>query len=356
MKSAEAFPSPLFHLELLIPLIFVLGGIGEIFFFPGWPGRNWMTLAWIANVVFLNAVHVAFPLSMFLVLPEFRRWSGELSVGARFSFRGRILAIHAIFVALMIFLYLKFGHRALFDGGELWLLGAIIPNLHALAQQKGILSVYHRRALELKTEEPPVAEELKRFYGFERRCIHVLMVSVILGELGWQLIHYSRSFHLGFSRPSHFDWIYLGFTIVPIVALLVSSVRYFSRVPSTKPIFILRLLVWPLSAFSTVATFGIGASHGLESLTICHKFYQSSAATPAQKRVFLATVVVVSLLIAAAFSVVAFEFTRPSGTSRDWAWIFPVIIGLAYAHYLLDHLIFKFRNPITAQAITPLLS
>ncbi len=344
------------NFEIVVPLLLTVATCVEYFDLIDIDAKKYLIMAWFSQIVFMNTIHVAFPLGAYLFMPEFKLMRQKQLNLNNVNLDCQFFSVHIILFFIFLGIVAVWGHGSLLDSnGEILILGAIFPNLHALNQQKGISFLYNNLFLN-KASDGQISYNKVRFQKLmtlERRAFQIFTWSFVCGSLARGL---PRAFDL---TSPYFVLVWkfcLGLSLISfllIFAIGLSSMFYFK---STKALFVFRLLSWPLCFLTWIGNIGIMSSHGLEANSIFQRFIGNSEINGKDLRnlkIFLMSFI--TFLIALT-SISFFRFLSTDYFQENhWRFAYPLIMVFAYSHYWLDHQIFKLNDPITKSSTSKLL-
>ena len=302
----------------------------------------------IANVLFLDTVHIVFTFVMIESFPELREWITTSYFKTIGHFRwfsiGALFFLTCFFAAALIAF-----HSLLRD--RLWLVELFFiwtTVVHRLYQTKGMSALYSHRLLstDLKAEIDKVQfRSIEKFESilFKLLIFVILLTSVTrsIGDDAAYVIHTSLN-----------SWHYLELAVAHglVVLIFCNAARSPVWFQTAKPFFLMRLLLAPLSFFSLSALLALGAIHGLEHLMILTMMRSRSALSPAGGVRFSRALGLSALGLG---FVSTLYILSPPGVIGLLAASF--ITGLAHLHFLTERFLFRMRRPLTRQMVGPLL-
>jgi hypothetical protein len=344
----------LFRLDIIIPFFLSLLGLFEFFDVFKISHPEYLSLSLATQIFFMNTTHVAFSLGLYLFLPEFKNWRTEYSNNKKISIDKELILIHLLIFTLVIPLVFYFGYDAIFDNkAQIFILGSIVPNLHAINQQKGISFLYSRNFLRSQKSDDKICNKIYRLMSFEKNLFSLFVCIVVLRIL-LQSIPQLKELNVFWYNLiiSVLIWCaLLIFILILSVALMQNK-----HLKSTKPFFTFRLLSWFLCPLVFLGNIGVMASHGIEAHMVFKKIVSKSKITPSQLRelnIFL------TLFFVALTFLISVSFLRFLNTNyfsgEFWIVAYLLVMVFSYAHYWIDHKIFNFKNNLNLKYISPLL-
>lgn len=350
-KRFEAFNIAL-PLVLAVPGIYeALGGIRL--------GRDELIFGkLLANNLFLNYLHVYLTLAMLWTVPELKSWIRETTKGRPSRFWAPVLSI--ILLTYLVFYLLR---QRPFEIHELILLGMVIlvfatPGHHTIAQVHGLSLVYQKRIEALGLSGPSESPRERTSARLERLSFHGL-----IGFYCTYQVQLALGFTQGRGPPtgSFATAVHVGIAFFAFAAFVAGCAQR-GAWKSTKPLYLARLLVFPLVPFSNFAYFGVAALHGVEYLGVYGLMTSQSKIEPEKRRrlhwIAGSLVFVGMLMQLTRFQEGLGEIFYSSEGEVPLALKVIALgaLGTIYIHYYLDRILFRMRNPITRRWIAPLLA
>ena len=316
----------------------------------------------LTTLIFMDSVHVCFTFMLIACLPELRAWSTHADNKPTqgwdrgWSFWKRMGLIAAGLATVVYFVRVSPTSSALRGMATIWLFLELVgPSQHTAAQMRGISFVYNstiRKAYSFTLDEQRravAAEKLER----------LLFKSLILGDIFYwipQIFRPDRLFVPGTL------WIqYLGGAMVggSAIGLVLNSFRYPRQGETDKTFFLTRVFLFPFKILTPVGGLAIRATHGSEYLLIFRRIVQSSSiGEKRQKRVYWYTAAVSFFYGLIFLSIWPGALTRITGMapSRNLvaAGLFITFV-VRFTHYYMDAIVFKMSDPLTRNAVGPLL-
>ena len=356
-SAQRLFPDVFEKINLSLPLFFLIAAILEVFFFKESVSAHREGIMLIAKIFFLNHLHIFFTISMLVFFPEVRSWIKEISTEKPTNAWTIWIFVGIFFWAVEQRLIGYLGQNHLQLAAKI--VGFLLLSYgihHVVSQTLGISLMYNRnhQVKETKTEQTHLYK-LNFFEKWERRLFFISLTFIIVGE---GLREFSSWI------PEIIDYRYLiAFSVVPFVVNLYMVKNLFAETQSNKFYFLLRTLLFPMSAFSKIALAGYLSCHGIEYLFMFIKMISNSQISIDRQRLFqfyfsASGVFLVGLIVAIfrfdLLSKIAFSVTPTVLHPFLWAAVSFSIV-LSQMHYFWDREIFRMRNPITRKHIGPLL-
>ena len=148
--------------------------------------------------------------------------------------------------------------------------------------------------------------------------------------------------------------------ILAFFAIIKSALMRPEIFKTNKPIYLLRLLIFPFVAFSFAASCILTIMHGVEYVCVFNKMNSRSNQPESNRMQVLITAVILLFIYGLlVFWVESKKSILPNGEVQiiePTAQFFSILtIGLVYTHYYLDRIIFRMRDPVTRELVGPLL-
>lgn len=315
------------YVALYGPLLIFVAAVCEVYFSIKLLSNEVRYIEFFANVVFLNWIHIAFTLVLVLQVEAYKNiirsflWYRSAYVG--------ILVI--IFLLLLGEVFVSFYPNEFVGKIYLFLIYAW-TQLHFLFQIKGIFF------LLFNDNEPRLSVSRRsnfNFYFWYLVCalsIFWITTKVLVPDLTEST---AVNLHTFLFLPA----------ICFLMYFLIHLKDYVARV------YLLRIVLFPMAFYSKIAFFGIAAIHGIEYLLVFLHLLRRNEASREQSRSFYVGIFVTVFLFAflamlnnrgGLLSLISIEFL----TEARWYQIYLIIYATTGPiHYLIDGIIFRFRNP-----------
>ncbi|MBP7843477.1 MAG: hypothetical protein KA116_01560 [Proteobacteria bacterium] len=357
-QEKSLFRKNLETLLLSFPLLLLLGVAIEVILGPFWPQGMTHYHRWVrflVNVVCLNGIHIIFTFVMIGQLPELQNWARKKSPHIWTYIWLGVGTLASIIAFSGSYFKVESPLRSL--GAQLLFIAAIIlPSYHNVWQIRGL-------ALSYRQKETHSAEARHKIIFYDKLFYYALFASyclLLLSMFGWTL-PWSQNFHPLWTQLSESGWLFKIKQIATLLCafcaagLLWRALRNPQKNKSNLTLYLLRLLLFPLSAYSYIALMGVLASHGIEYFVVFKQMIHNSKASQQNKKELY------QLTLSASFFV--FVCSIPgiflANTTQPALWIILLSAlgtGINFTHYYLDRILFKMRDPITREHTGPLLT
>jgi hypothetical protein len=346
---------------LALPLLGLILGLGEALFGLPVPGPEGQRLTrFLVNVLLLNTLHIVFTFAMIARLPELQGWVLERTQRRPALFWGVVaicgLLLWSFFLYAGAYFYVQ-GERA-WVATALVVLGIVAPGFHNLWQNRG-LSLAYQQTIRLNDQDRARADWATRS---EKLLFGVLFGAYslqLLSFYGWALPWQKEmpSFWMRLFEGGSLDWIQtasFALCLASAAAIILLSWTGPFHAGTRKTLFLGRLLLYPLSAYSYVALMAILATHGIEYWAVYRTMTESSRVGESARRGVHATSALLAVLVLV--SILPGYLLPASETPSFWIVALSAA-GLAvnYTHYGLDRVLFKMSDPRTRAASGSLL-
>lgn len=316
----------------------------------------------LVTLIFMDGVHVTFTFTLIAFLPELRQWSvsdrNRPSVGwdKGWSFWKRMFVIASALAVIIFVLKLSPYSNTVRGLASIWLFLELLgPSQHTAAQMRGISFVYNstiRKAYAFNDAEKLKAASAEHW---ER----LLFKAIIAGDVLYWLPKLFQAEH--FVIPGIRYVQILGGVLVAggAIGLLFNSFRYPKQEETDKTLFLTRVLLFPFKIINPIGGLAIRATHGTEYLLIFRRIVQSSKISEKKKKLTYYSTAAVSVLYGLLFVALwGGPLNKMFGIvpGRDLIGIaVAVTFVVRFTHYYMDALIFKMSDPVTREAVSPLL-
>jgi hypothetical protein len=343
-------------LLLAFPVLLIVAALIEALNGGFWPSsigaQRWARF--LVNVLFLNGLHIVFTFVMIAQLPELQKWSVKKS-----RFTWPLIAVGLSLIALLVtyaggYFRVETHHRLL-AAQILVFAGMILPAYHNVWQIRGLALTYRQKENYSPTARLKIIQWDKYFYYL----LFISYVLLLVSHLGWVLPWESShgEYFLKLHSEGSLAWLQRSSVVLCTLssaALIFRACMSKERRKSYLAFYLLRLMLFPLSAYSYVALMGVLASHGLEYILVYRQMVANSSLAQNEKR----NVHILSASCAFfVFVTMVPGFFIPARREPALAIVFLSAAGTAinYVHYYLDRLIFMMRDPMTRAHTGPLL-
>jgi|GEM_PF-1456708 len=370
MSSVESTKIRLFspvqeRLQLAAPLVPIALASWEILARPEWKLGEQAWIRFLSNVVFFNGLHVVLTFALILGMPSLRNWVGQrygVSVrawGVRMLLLGLLLA--AIFWAGGAYFVVESPWRRSFTL-LLLLLGISAPNFHSLWQIRGLSLLYEEKWRQTGEVTADVDRRVRQGAERERKLLNLFFVSFVamqaahlvaegprgLPLLGWMQIQLESA-----ALGSTLRAALVALNAVLALAMLANAAFSPSADRTHKPVYLMRLVLYPMSGYSLLAFAGLSALHGLEYLSVFWRV-SDKAPAPQRRRVRWTGAAFMAALLPCLLPqfLVLWGIWEPSSLLQAVA---AVGIATVYVHYVVDRAVYRMRDPATRSAMGPLL-
>lgn len=345
------FSKPFEIIYLVVPMLFMPIIFYEIFYKPNWGDSDILWTRFVVNTFLFSYLHVILTFTLILSSPVLRSWIQE---NYKTSVNLWLLKIFGILTLFIIFFWAGGAH---FTVKSEWrqffcflfiFVGSIAPHFHSIWQIRGISTLY---------------DEGKTAY-FERLLITLLFFIFAFTQTVRFTIDFPASLTLftPFVKSVHKFPLEalrkIGFTLGLIIssAIFIYSLTRKGKYKNTRSLFLLRLFLFPLGAYSFFALAASSAAHGLEYLAV---FWKVSDAHPADQRKKIRKYGIISMLFILPFLMpiyLVFWFNSIFKPHFFLEFLSALGIALVYTHYIVDGALYRMKNPITRKIVGPMLS
>lgn len=323
---------------LILPFLF-FGAIAFEWHVQGaldpWSRNLWHLLA---NVLFLNTLHVIFTFELALTVPEYRQ---VIERHSRWPGYGFLFLIAAVLIGLKA---AENNVRGILGGLVAVAVVAIVAR-HALKQNMGLSLLYNvlaRRSGELSDSQMAKLDLIENRERFYFKTLIAMMVS------GFALTQVHFAGALGVVPAIRWMFTFLGCAMTLHLAasyLAVDRVRF-----RGKALFFARLLLMISSFHSYLGMIGFNIVHGVEYYLVYKRIQGHSQSDPAfavgKTVVFLLALIVIAGAVADPASGI-FGMLGAGAWGESWLVKSVVIFsgGLVFFHYYLDEVLFAMKRP-----------
>ncbi len=130
-----------------------------------------------------------------------------------------------------------------------------------------------------------------------------------------------------------------------------------------KPVFLLRLVFFPLGVWSPIYAMGVPCFHGVEYTFMFKKMWRKSGLSPERSRWLLFSVVLPAAALVGLLSVARTERGFGAALRGEFphhaVWISAVAalsLSLNYLHFYLDGVLFRMKDPEIRRVVGPLIT
>lgn len=343
---------------VLAPLALLVLSIVEIFFLnlPGNKSALFFSF-FLGDVLLFNVVHVVLTFPMLLHLPEFRSFRKEYDFAKAIPFWLHTGGIYVVFFAYNVFLVRYANELLAYRPGSwifyltaaLFLPVSFIPVKHNLFQIKGFSIVYRH----LAEKECPSGIDPRPILAREKLLFNLLLLCLTL-----QIFAFGEERH-EVSALVHATLLkQIGFTASLGIAAWIVIDAFRADRHSQRPLYLMRVLFWPLTAYSCLAIVTMKGFHGLEYLAYYLRAPAgSSAESKDRRRYYLLGATLFFLLFAGQTALAYMAYNYPG-------WLRTTIIGpvtyaamqaIAYVHFFMDREIYQMKRPENRRLVSPIL-
>ena len=296
--------------------------------------------------LFLNASHVILTLFLIASLPEARRLIAE-------SWRRRANWIYISLLSVVVLPIIKYADFITHFGRWQNFLVFAIPNIflyrHAIKQTYGLSLLYNARAdTNLSNAGRLKTYELEEQ---ERKFFKAIIFFTVL-----------QSMYRLMPIPAHgyLKTTLSVFTFLPAIMIFWNGLKYEGPLWSNKKTFLARIFLYPLSGFSFLLGFALGAVHGMEYFFLTIKIVLRSH----QRNKALLLTIALALVIAIVAPQMIYKAPKFAGYfwshAKDWplaanGTIVALFFTLDFLHFYLDGILFRMSDPLTRECMGPLL-
>jgi hypothetical protein len=320
----------------------------------------------IVGLICLDTVHVVFTFVLFLGLPEIRTWASGANnpTNAPTKFL-KIPWVQAGIVALTwgpLFFFSRFS--SLGDVATImlgfYLIEHCAPAFHTIAQMKGISLCFHSA---IRDVHPLALDELrigKEVESREKRLFQIFLLFECMGALPNIL---GSAKIAEFPTSSLWTKIPCGIcaTAMAITALMImlNGRRYPHQERTKKTQFLSRLLLFPITFIIFPMYLIIRICHGTEYFAILRQMVGNARLTASRRRNVMLAAAGASLLYAViailTYSFVLRNFHIWKEPKPLFMAAFLVHISVRFAHFQMDRVLFRMKDPETRAVVAPLL-
>ncbi len=342
------FSKPLEIIYQVVPLLFFPIALYEIFARPNWGTNEIMWTRFVANTFLLNSLHVVLTFALILGSSALRNWVRE---SYKISIRQWLLRVSGI---LTLFLVLFWAAGAHFVVQTEWrqpfcflllLAGVIVPYFHSIWQIRGISTLY---------------DEGKTSY-LERYLINALFAVFVFSQIVHLLMDFPSALNVISPFIQKLQTLPLEIMRMTgvITGLLIASVivaHSFARKGphmKSRTLFLMRLFLFPMGAYSFVALAGTSAAHGLEYLAV---FWKVSGAQPENEKKKIRKHGILSMIFLIPFMMPIYGvFWSIFAKNNFLEFISALGIAIVYTHYIVDGALYRMKDPATRKIVGPML-
>lgn len=335
---------PLVVFAFLSALYFKFGSLSR-------PTSNF--ILYFTGVAALNVVHTSFTFITLFCFPEARNWLNELQP------RERYLLI-AKWVSLLVILLLFFAYRNTLERNFsafrvslifAWATSFIAYIYHTLRQVEGLTIMYNKN-LERQTSLTPIEHDLFRKCEAREKILFQLLIWMLAIGLFFKLL-----------KLPLIAWVAFVLSALLMVMIFLNNYRFPHIHQSNKPIYLLRLIFFPLSQINPVYSLGPSFFHGVEYFFVFRKMWHKTQVPRAKRaRLFYALIIPVSIVTAVFSTARAYR-----GYGIALGQFFPdyqstvvliavVSVAFNFLHFQLDRDLFKMKNAKVRKNIAPLIN
>lgn len=342
------FSKPLEIIYQVVPLLFFPIALFEIFARPNWGTTEIMWTRFVANTFLLNSLHVVLTFALILGSTALRHWVRE---NYKLSVRQWIFRVLGL---LTFFLVLFWAAGAHFVVQSQWrqpfcflllLAGVIVPYFHSIWQIRGISTLY---------------DEGKTSY-LERYLINALFAVFVFSQIVHLLMDFPSALNIISPFIQKLQTLPLEIMRMTgvITGLLIASVivaHSFARKGlhmKSRTLFLMRLFLFPMGAYSFVALAGTSAAHGLEYLAV---FWKVSGAQPKDEKNKIRKYGILSMILLIPFMMPIYGVFWSIFTKNNFLeFISALGIAIVYTHYIVDGALYRMKDPATRKIVGPML-
>ena len=293
-------------------------------------------LQFLTEVVLLNTFHIVLTYAMLACVPEMKTWINERWGTTSDKFW---LALFVVcFLFSNAFFFSVIGLQTYFPS-LLWLLPfamMIAPLFHGLWQIKGLSFMYH------SSSTAAAAQNARALDGLLFRVLFAVII--MIGVTRIISDSPSSSFHTSASQFGTF-LLWLSFAIIGKIMWNSVSVDGF-RI-SGRPLFLIRLFIYPFYFFSPAAFFLASVLHGFEYFLFTRRMTSRTHVSTFQ-------FILINAVLTAAIALIWLATLRLK-PGYGLIALSGFLTSLTYIHYGLDRFLYRMRHPITRRLIGPLL-
>ncbi len=310
----------------------------------GWqigPGLSEKPFRFISSVLFFDTIHIFFTFVFLGSFPEGKQWIEQTRFANEKKFWAFTLLSIFTMTVLSAAFYISF--RTQFPS-QTWIVQFVFvfaSVIHRLFQARGLAGLYEH---EVESDWSANNSGSMRKYLYRALILMVIASALIRSPT-------DSTHHVIHTHPSDIHFFMLGFMYL-IVALIFWEASRDRKTwsGSFKAIFLLRLLLVPLSFFSLAALLSLGAIHGIEYILLLNKLRRNSSIEADSKKTFQRLLLVTTSVGALLTS--AYLFLTPTFFGLIAA---SLIAGVAHAHFVCERFLFRMRNQKTRDIIGPLV-
>ena len=287
----------------------------------------------LANVVFLNSLHVIFTFYLVCYTPVYRK------AAIRNSGFGGFVVLFFVFLILLSLRSLEAYGADYYQLSAIFLLKAYTIH-HVVRQALGISLIYNRKAVREKKLSAKQKKDLRLAEKKERRNANLLIGLASTYFLVQLLFQINKWILPNFIRAH--------FVLAAIILIVPTLYSYFkiSRIFLNKVFFLFRLSLIVAMFFSFVAVIGLNIVHGIEYFLVYRrvnshaKLEQIKNSPPIYLKILVFLIALIVIIGAYVNGKVALGLSEP----------FKVFFSLGLStlvalHYYLDRIIFSMSNP-----------
>lgn len=336
---------------VFLPIVIYYAALGQI---NPWSFETTGWLNFLVGIIFLNTIHVLFTLRLFFFLPELQLLKRKYSKTKPISFQIETFIFFVICFALLQLISSPFESTAAI---KIYSITVVMLSFwHSLRQTAGISSLFWY-SKKLNISMLPDSKR-NQYISNERRSFHVIYFVFVLHSLLMiipeQKIPYIEQITLSFFAAA--------VSLICVSVIIKGSLQSGQKWWSPKTLYLSRIFYIPLMYISMPAALSLMAFHGIDYYFICREMLNKSRNKNDKRgQLFLLISIPTTILIL---------LTMPYGSGLGW-WIlspknfeeYPILTWLAsfggaltITHYYLDWKIFRFRDQLQRDYISPLLN
>jgi hypothetical protein len=338
-SSRETETQYLYWLVLASPILFLILALLDALYFK-WSSVHVVGFLFsvVAGLLFLNHIHIGFTFLMLYEVPELRAWvTGQFGCWRRFALRTAILiALLWLFFLGLLNLLPWVALDSFWSATVFLLLTDTLGSRHVLWQSQGLY-------LTLFSPE--------QNYPLLRRLMGMMGLAFVV-----------TVFVDGLHRSTAHPPLFMLTGILALIGFLI----WLSILRQSKGwqdrLFLLRYLLWPVNGLSPVGRIGFQAMHGIEYFWV-YRNLSAAQRRPGLSVFTWARTVIMAPVVTAALGIVLLYHYFPNALAGDRNDAHKILLGLlslnlaiTFAHYELDHRLFKMKDPMTRQIVGPLLN
>lgn len=356
INSISLFPENAERLFLFFPLIFLLlipfenYLLSVLFNTTINTTRDYVLIA-IVRVLFLNAAHVFVTYFQIEMLPEFKTWVQDRYPGGYTEYRLKMLLFFLISCA---FLY-----SPLYSQSYIGLFALAVTEIlsahHGFMQVRGLSTSYNFKMFDyVKSTE--LQNKIRNIDNLEKNIIYILCSAHVLRMF---LSYLKLEKMISRELFSLFNMAYWVVIIGVVLSFIYTSYSTQKICKTNKPVYLLRLLSFPFSAFSVLANLAMISYHAIEYYFIVFKMNNNSTQNIEQKSKFKNIIVIMTLgvcFFSAFTSYGVFIYTdKTSFQYYLFEFCKTVLLATGIVHFYLDRIIYRMRDNSSRKNIAPLL-